>query len=125
MVYSYYDWNSERNTVLQLGCNVCPSGILIYRVTHQYISHKQKYMQGGGVGVNKTKSQNHEPKREHIGVGGGQNIDGAFNIITNLRQPVHPDVSRVLIDKPGPIHDIIASLEFFLRRSWSRIHFTS
>lgn len=61
----------------------------------------------------------------YVGWGVRQNIDGAFNIITNLRQPVHPDVSRVLIDKAAPIHDIIASLEFFLRRSWSRIRFTS
>lgn len=115
-------------TSLQLGCNVCPSGMLIYFVTHQYISHKQTKIyarrRGVGVEVNKTKSKT-QMRKCGGGPGWGQNINGALNIITNLRQPVHPDVSRVLIDNPGPIQDIIASLEFFLWRSWSRIHFTS
>lgn len=91
-----------------------------------FLTNKQKYMQGegGGVEVNKTKSKT-QMRKCGGGPGWRQNIDGALNIITNLRQPVHPDVSRVLIDNPGPIQDIIESLEFFLWRSWSRIHFTS
>lgn len=51
-------------TSLQLGCNVCPSGMLIYFVTHQYISHKQTKIyarrRGGGGQQNKIKNTNEE-----------------------------------------------------------------
>lgn len=91
-----------------------------------FLTNKQKYMQGEGGGGGGQQNKIKNTNEEMWGwAGWGQNIDGALNIITNLRQPVHPDVSRVLIDNPGPIQDIIASLEFFLWRSWSRIHFTS